>query len=186
MDGILIRRGMEPTRSNGNDQADVSVECEKVAGDSLTERSAIAALSGALVGRLVGFARNGEALIDLPDHSEHGYTSARSCIRLGVDDIGKEVVVVLGGRDPALPIIVGLIQRVGAKADTMTVPPAAPQHVEVDGRKIELRAQEAITLRCGDASITLTKDGKIVIRGAHVVSHAAGLNRIRGGSIQLN
>jgi hypothetical protein len=41
-------------------------------------------------------------------------------------------------------------------------------------------------LRCGEGSITLTRDGKIVLRGKHIVTHASGVNRIRGGSVELN
>jgi hypothetical protein len=41
-------------------------------------------------------------------------------------------------------------------------------------------------LRCGEASISLSRDGKVVIRGRHIVSHASGVNRIRGGSVELN
>jgi hypothetical protein len=51
---------------------------------------------------------------------------------------------------------------------------------------VSITARESITLKCGDASITLNRDGKIVLRGAHVVSHASGVNRIRGGSVELN
>jgi hypothetical protein len=57
---------------------------------------------------------------------------------------------------------------------------------EIDGKTIVLNAAHTITLRCGQASITLNRDGKIVIRGTHVVSHASGVNRIRGGSVELN
>ena len=49
-----------------------------------------------------------------------------------------------------------------------------------------LSAQEEIVLRCGKASITLTKAGKVLIEGAYVLSRSSGVNRIRGGSVQLN
>ena len=58
--------------------------------------------------------------------------------------------------------------------------------VTVDGKHVALSAHDSITLRCGDASITLNREGKIVIRGAHVVTHASGVNRIRGASVELN
>ena len=58
--------------------------------------------------------------------------------------------------------------------------------VSADGRNVTVSAEDSITLSCGDASITLNRDGKIVIRGAYVVSHSSGINRIRGGSVQLN
>ena len=75
------------------------------------------------------------------------------------------------------PIVVGLIQPNRA---------AASVEITVDGRDISVTAQDSITLKCGEASITLNRDGKVVIRGKHVVTQASGVNRIRGGSVQLN
>jgi uncharacterized protein (DUF2345 family) len=56
----------------------------------------------------------------------------------------------------------------------------------VDGERVVLTAQQEIVLRCGDASITLTKAGKIIIRGQYILSRSSGVNRVQGGSIQLN
>jgi hypothetical protein len=49
-----------------------------------------------------------------------------------------------------------------------------------------LEAQEEIVLKCGEGSITLRKDGKIIIKGTHLLSRASGPNRIKGGSVQIN
>lgn len=57
---------------------------------------------------------------------------------------------------------------------------------EIDGRTFTVNATDSIALRCGAASITLHHDGRIVLRGVHIVSHASGVNRIRGGSVELN
>lgn len=57
---------------------------------------------------------------------------------------------------------------------------------QIDGDTVVFNAKQSIVLRCGEASITLQSDGKVVIRGIHVISHAKGVNRIRGGSVQLN
>lgn len=58
--------------------------------------------------------------------------------------------------------------------------------VTVDGRRTVITAEDEIVLRCGKASITLTKAGKILIRGAYVSSRSSGVNRIKGGSVQIN
>jgi hypothetical protein len=47
-------------------------------------------------------------------------------------------------------------------------------------------APEQLVLRCGKASITLTKAGKVLIEGSYVSSKSTGVNRIKGGSVQLN
>ncbi len=66
--------------------------------------------------------------------------------------------------------------------------PSKPAQVEVDadGQRLVVSAQEQLVLRCGKASITLTKAGKVLIQGAYVLSRSTGVNRIKGGSVQLN
>ena len=58
--------------------------------------------------------------------------------------------------------------------------------VTIDGKRITFDAREEIVLKCGKASITLTRAGKILIRGAYLLSRSTGVNKIKGGSIQLN
>lgn len=60
------------------------------------------------------------------------------------------------------------------------------QNIHVDGQRILLEGNEEIVLKCGDASITLTKAGKIIIRGKYLLSRSSGVNRILGGSVQVN
>ncbi|WP_083952275.1 hypothetical protein [Rhodobacter aestuarii] len=63
-----------------------------------------------------------------------------------------------------------------------------PVSAEVDGReeRLEIMGEREIVLRCGKASITLTRAGKIVLRGTYICSRSSGMNRIKGGSVQLN
>ena len=49
-----------------------------------------------------------------------------------------------------------------------------------------LEAKHSLTLRVGDGSITIREDGKILIKGKDLVSHAQRLNRIKGGAVQIN
>lgn len=56
----------------------------------------------------------------------------------------------------------------------------------VDGSEVVLEVQDEIVLRCGKASITLRRNGRIVIRGTYVENRAEGVNRIKGGSVQIN
>jgi hypothetical protein len=76
--------------------------------------------------------------------------------------------------DPALPLLVGLVW------------PPGEREAQVDGERIILTGEKEIELRCGDASISLSKNGKIVIRGAYVETRAKGTNRIKGGAVQIN
>jgi hypothetical protein len=56
----------------------------------------------------------------------------------------------------------------------------------VDGRRVIVEGADEIVLRCGEASITLRRNGRIVVRGAYVETHAKGTNRIKGGTVQIN
>jgi uncharacterized protein (DUF2345 family) len=57
---------------------------------------------------------------------------------------------------------------------------------EVDGAPVEIEAQKTLTLRCGEASITLTADGQVLIRGHYISSHATGTQRIKGAAVRIN
>ncbi|MBI3597290.1 MAG: hypothetical protein HY203_09080 [Nitrospirae bacterium] len=55
-----------------------------------------------------------------------------------------------------------------------------------DRKHIVIEADEEVTIQCGKGYITIRKSGKVLVKGLEIVSHAKGVNRIRGGSIQLN
>jgi hypothetical protein len=56
----------------------------------------------------------------------------------------------------------------------------------VDGRRVEIEAADEIVLRCGQASIVLRRNGRVVIRGTYVETRSRGVNRIKGGSVEIN
>lgn len=55
-----------------------------------------------------------------------------------------------------------------------------------DVERLVLSASKEVVLKCGAASITLTQAGKVLIRGADVVSRSSGSNRIKGASVEIN
>jgi hypothetical protein len=103
-------------------------------------------------------------------------------------------VLLFENGDPRLPIIVGLVPPdPGAvllgkllHAPAAAPLPVRPTEARVDGKRVVLEGDQEVVLRCGDASITLRRDGKIVLRGAYIETTATGLNRIRGGSVKIN
>ncbi len=64
----------------------------------------------------------------------------------------------------------------------------APPVIEadVDGKRVRIVAQEEIVLECGNASITLRRNGRIVIKGTYVETSSEGTNRIKGGQVRIN
>ena len=57
---------------------------------------------------------------------------------------------------------------------------------DVDGRRVRIVAQDEIVLECGQASITLRRNGRIIVRGTYVETHSDGTNRIKGGQVRIN
>jgi hypothetical protein len=94
----------------------------------------------------------------------------------------KAVVALLC--DTEEPVIVGIVASRPDISEMMPKP--EPLTAEIDGERIVLNGRTEIVLRCGEASITLTKAGKILLRGAYVSSRSSGVNRIKGGSVQIN
>lgn len=56
----------------------------------------------------------------------------------------------------------------------------------VDGKRITIEGRDEIVLKCGDASITLRRNGRLVIRGTYVEARSRGTNRIKGASVLIN
>jgi uncharacterized protein DUF6484 len=141
-------------------------------------------IDGVVVGTLVGFTDNGATpLVTYRDQPGIPALPARTTVDLHGPHIGRAAVLMFEEGDPCRPIIVGCIRHPGDRSL-----PRLPGQVEVDadGERLVVSANQGLVLRCGKASITLSPEGKVVIRGTQVVSHASGLNRIKGGSVQVN
>ena len=51
---------------------------------------------------------------------------------------------------------------------------------------VTIEAAESLTLKCGEASIDLRADGKVMVRGEDVLLRAKGTQRIRAGTVSIN
>lgn len=144
----------------------------------------LAELPAACMGTLVGYSPERGPLVDFPGNPA-GPVAARSLVALDEATLQtaaaqrQAVGLVFERGDPGLPLILGLVQPVMARG-------AAPATARVDGKRVVITGEEEVELRCGEASIVLTRAGKLVIRGAHVETRARGVNRIKGGSVQIN
>lgn len=131
-------------------------------------------------------ARNLTLMIDFPG-SPHGTQPARLATPLTTDAIDTAIanrqaaVLVFENGDPMLPIVVGLVQ-----APSQTPTDATVVEADVDGKRVRVVAQDEIVLQCGQASLTLRRNGRVVIRGTYVETHSEGTNRIKGGQVQIN
>jgi hypothetical protein len=143
-----------------------------------------AALHGATIGVLIGFQNEGRTpLVIFPGQIGDAAIAARATMDVHGSHIGRDVVLVFEQNDPRRPIIVGCMHR----ADSALPASQSGQiEVEADGERMIIAAREQLVLRCGKASITLTKAGKVLIHGAYVSNRSSGILRLRGGAVQIN
>ena len=139
-------------------------------------------LDGVVIGVLMSFTEAGLPLVAFPGNQSETGIAAHSTTIFKPDDIGCQVALLFEGGDPQRPIVIGRMQYpqdiVQQRQQTMSA--------ELDDERLEFKAGKEIVLRCGKSSITLTRAGKILIKGEYLSSHSTGVNRIKGGSIQLN
>ncbi|HLI76367.1 MAG TPA: DUF6484 domain-containing protein [Acidobacteriaceae bacterium] len=136
------------------------------------------------IGRILGTEQGCGVLVDFPANGSGELVTARSTVPWQHLCLGQEVTLAFEEGDLSRPIVVGILQS----APGQHALSARPVGAEAAGAAevLELTAGKEIVLRCGSASITLTKAGKVLIRGEYVLSRSSGANRIKGGSVQIN
>jgi hypothetical protein len=143
------------------------------------------AASAAARARFHGFDLEDRSLVSGVPGLPHEILPALSTVPLRRDDIGSTVVLVFDGGDVRQPIIIGVVQNRQQAQDD------APQTaqlvtVQADDDRFVVSAEREITFRCGEASITLTRAGKVIIEGAYIVSQSSGYNKIKGAAVDIN
>ena len=152
-------------------------------------------VSAARVGWIAGVSAEGLPLVDFPGN-EDGALAAASTVAARREDLEaaarrrQPVVLLFDGGDPGKPIVVGFVVPAAPRAELGEVVEvadrASPDVAEVDGKRVRIEGTDEIVLQCGEASITLRRNGKVIVRGTYVESHSKGTNRIKGGSVQIN
>ncbi len=140
--------------------------------------------SGIIIGELIGMTNEGRTpLVCYPGQPGTAALHARATVDLHGAHISHQVVLMFEAKDLAKPIIMGVLRESEGWPLEQR-----PDQVEfdVDGERMIVSVKEQLVLKCGKASITLTKAGKILIRGGYISSHSSGVNRIRGGTVHVN
>ena len=147
-------------------------------------------LDGVVVGTLVGLNDSGAPLVDFPSNLNGSHVQARCTVTLGANDVGRAVALMFERGDSRKPIVMGLIKHPDEiQSEFPRITRNEPQNVldvQIDGERLILTAKQEIVMRCGKASITLTCAGKVLIHGEYLLSRSSGVNRIKGGSVQIN
>jgi hypothetical protein len=139
---------------------------------------------GVVTGVLIGFKDDGRIpLVLFPGQPGSAALGATTVVDVHGSHIGRQVALMFERCDPRRPMIMGLLR--GAQAWPLPQQPATVE-VDADGERLVVTAKQQLVLRCGKASITLTKAGKVLIEGAYISNRSSGVLRIKGGSVQIN
>ena len=71
------------------------------------------------------------------------------------------------------PVVLGRVGRFPAPGEALV-------------QNLVIAAAETLTLRCGESSVDLRADGKLMVRGDDVLVRAKGTQRIRAGTVAIN
>jgi hypothetical protein len=144
---------------------------------------------GVRLGKLLALAAPDGVWVELtPD-------AGRVLARLGIEctaermaqaiEQSQSAVLAFEDGDESRPIVLGIINAFSPTA-AETARNGVVVEADADGQRVRLQAQQEVVLQCGLSSITLKRNGKVVIRGSYVETHASGTNRIKGGNVRVN
>jgi hypothetical protein len=131
-----------------------------------------------VVGTIVGMMNSAEPLVTYPRSEGGSPVKARTLVAISQKAVGQQAVLAFEEGDIARPIVLGLVTTAEPTGKNVTI--------EADGDRFVVNAEREIELRCGEASITLTRAGKVLIKGEYVLTRAKGLNRIKGAAVSIN
>lgn len=147
------------------------------------------------VGWVAGTTPDGSALVDFPGNVA-GPLPARSSLTLEPASLARAAadrqgaILLFENGDPSLPLLVGLLQTPSSTPLIDAVLERSledvPKEARVDGRKVVIEGRDEVVLRCGKATLTLRRDGQVLLRGVNIRTEAEEVQRIKGGKVQIN
>lgn len=135
---------------------------------------------GVTIGSLIGIENYGPIIHYSGCPNENGLI-AQTIVPITPEKIDNQVLLSFVNENPECPVIVGfLLQPDFNNFESGSV------KVKIDGERLLLTAEREIVLRCGEGSITLTRAGKVIIKGSYVLSRSSGYNKIKGAAVDIN
>lgn len=178
---------------------------DKLGEELVLQPAAELAAGEVVIGQLEGLSNAGEPLVNFPQNLADEAIRAMSTLPVNPEHAGRQVALLFTQGDLRSPLIIGLIHSPlqslidgfqiepaldevdqQSTSDSEGINPGAGINATIDGNRVVLEGREEVVLKCGEASITLTRAGKILIRGKYILNRSAGVNRILGGSVQVN
>jgi hypothetical protein len=167
---------------------------------------------GIVIGLVVDLDADGRPLVEFKGNRQTGPQVALATVPVTRNHVSRQVALLFTGGESMQPVIMGFIYKpldellenfelipVREQSEESPFPESDARSknkaavmqkddnlVTVDGKHVCIEGAEEVTFKCGKASITLTKSGKILIRGTYLLNRSSGVNRIMGGSVQVN
>jgi len=149
-------------------------------------------IKGIRIGSIVRIDNDHSVCVDFPGNPAGPLqarltgTMANHLRSLDVSDL-PPVMLAFEEGNPDRPIIVDVVcEKLDDRSAPLNVNRNEVDDIHIDGRRVTFDATREIVLRCGKSSITLTRSGKVLIRGAYLLNRSSGVNKIKGGSVQIN
>ena len=100
--------------------------------------------------------------------------------------IGLRVIVGFEDGDEARPLLLALLDAPRAN-DAVAVAPGTDEAVtSIKPKVLRIESEHELILQCGQAKLALRADGRVLILGGYVLSRSKGVNKIKGGAVQIN
>lgn len=174
-----------------SDTAEASAAVIRLPARGQEDRDGV--IRGNRIGTVVSW-KDGVPLVDFQGNP-HGPLAARLLDSVKLSPVAPEqnrpceVLLAFQEERIDLPVIVGIVKPLPAPTsglETEAALSSGPVVAKIDGRRVTLTAEDEIELRCGEASIVLRRNGRVVIRGMYVEARSRGTNRIRGSTVEIN
>ncbi len=135
-----------------------------------------------------------EGLIQLQDKVDANVTYSCYFLRTSAGALpkikaGDSVIYCVPELDEAYGVVLGIIEKYGVFDDKVAKQlkkREISQMTTLEDKVLRLKADEGLVIECGKASIILTKEGKIQIKGKELLSRASGMNKIKGAGVNIN
>jgi hypothetical protein len=160
-----------------------------LAKDVIGTAAKAAPIFGIVVGQVQAIFPDGRVRLQLPQLAIAAVDARVACAPEGLAP-GAAVAVMFEQGDVNRALVIGPMYAgpavAAAVADEAGVDVTETSQAQPEYARIVIEAGEELELRCGEAAIVLTADGRILQRGTYISSHASATQRIRGGSVQIN
>ncbi|MCA9199230.1 MAG: hypothetical protein KDA87_16910 [Planctomycetales bacterium] len=139
-----------------------------------------------VIGTLVGISASGVPLVEFPGNHA-GPQEAMTAVQLTCEDearthVGREVMLHLEAEGDRIVLMSFLHERIVADRQDSTGSQSGSQK----SKSLHLEADSELQLTCGKSSLVMKKNGKVLLKGIDIVSHAENRQRIVGGEIKIN